>query len=742
MFETGINLIMTENVSAKLGVILPLLERANGLFLRLDQVAGKAAPGLSATGKALGLISRNLSKVNTAGAGGVPTTISNLSQMANKSALAAEKITFMSKAVGALNMGLHVFSRLGLAMWGLSMLKEGAMTIANPAIEMAQMRQQMAMTGLWSQSQIGQAELLSKQMVSSVPGTDAAANMEAIKETSSVFADPGRALKMAPVFAKAQQIMAAMSAQPGMEGMKGHEKNFAMSIARMAEQSGAISDPKKLEELLTGVVATSVRTLGTVGPQALLQQFTREGAAKYMLDIGSNLFMLGHKTQEMAGGGSGGARGMAGTQTAQFFNMAIGGTASKQTLANLAAIGLMPAPQGVKNWPPKPGEPWSGMPVKMGMIRDKQLLEDNMLAWATKQRKEIFDVKFPGFEGMPAQKQGDILFSTFAGMQKNAKQFLIELLMTPTALNMARQVGAQGKQPGVDQLSGMAGSAPAQRMDEIIGKWKRLMLTIGENPALLSLVSAGWDTLNSFLDTAWMRMEDINKSMEGFGKNKDVSTIMKSVGHSMSLLTPVAQGLATALSGLFSVISVITKDYLHLMALASPVFGAIAQAYISANPPLAAVVAAGQLAQGKQKSVPTTLGTDSSGFNWMTGTQGGQPIKPIGMRHPLLDIPFDWSKLQMPSKQDLPAPAMAPGGCMSQGKNLSSLPQSIFNFTINNHPLSGVDANQQARKIAEMVKPHIDKIAMLQTRGFTDSTLSAGGNMTSPNFAFGDGRYS
>jgi hypothetical protein len=757
MYETGINLVLKEDVSAKLRVILPLLESANKHFLLMDQIAQKSA-GLRQTATALGAVARNLVKVNEAGGSGMPTAISNLNQISNKSAIAAEKISLLGKSMGVLNNALHLFSRLGLAMFGFSMLKEGITQIAEPAMAAAQIKAKMRMTGIWSAQQAEQAEVTAKSMVNLVPGISVTQGLQMQLESGSIFADADRARKLAPTFGRAQQIMTALAGMPGFGKLGGQEIGFAKAIAGMAEQSGVVSAPPAvLNKFIDGVIKILVRTGGAITPQMLQMQWSRLGAAKYMVNPEDMMTQLSHRMQEAisAGGGGGGAsKSYAGVQGKAFLRAFVGGVIPKQAYKDLAGIGLITGgvPGGTQ---PTPGHPisWSSTSMMSGQIRDKQLLLDDQNKWADKQRREVLNKQFPGFLGMDSQKQGMLLYEHLGKLQTNAQQWLFELLMTPTWQNIERQIEAQNKQPGTASLGQMAEMTPEVRIAYVQTSWDKLLTSIGESPVIMRAATVAFEGTIAALTAADNWVNKFNATMSQIAAQKEMTIFLNSlkdsttllipvIGHMVNLLNTVSLPLATAGMHLFEDI---ISQLIRLGEFSKPKpedkfyrpdtshglskFGAAAGAEIMRAPPIRFP---GQIEWGRK--IGRQLGA-YAGQDWHIPGMIAKPLHALGLwhsapnkKHPLLDQPFNWGSME----KSLPIPTKQPA---HKEKLISMAP--VFHITNNFAPLSGFHAEQVKQSMAEALFPAISRLNTMAMRSFNDISQQGSGSYIPTNLSQG-----
>jgi hypothetical protein len=219
-----------------------------------------------------------------------------------------------------------------MAMIGFDIAKAAM----HPAMEYQQQQQGLESMGL-SRGEMSRAEREAADMQRSMPATNRTENLKTIKELYGIFRKFPEAIELAPDFAKFNVALQGVGNR--VPSLKGHEQEFAQSVAKSAESMGRLGRPE-FRDFLNKSLQSYEATGGLVTPLHTAQAIKFSRGARYGKSDDWTFGVLSFLLEESAlGKGGGGSRGV-GPLVTQLDRTFAQGKMDKRLMAGLASLGL------------------------------------------------------------------------------------------------------------------------------------------------------------------------------------------------------------------------------------------------------------------------------------------------------------------------------------------------------------------------------------------------------------------
>lgn len=510
-------LSLTDVASGPLAAFIEKLNSVDGVLTRVnarlagfsEQMASLGTAATSGTGGVSALeetvlaLSTSLMAMEAKLSAGV-LGFTNLASSALEASTAVEassaKIAEAGAVVAGVNKevtGLSGSLKQMAALWGAFEVKKGLMGSVHQAAVLQQAQMQLRSYNLGSQKEQGVFSG-ARNMADNTPYMDYNSSLKAYNAALAGTATPSDISNH--TLDKIVPLLAMVSNNLMRLGMKGNMEDNVRNLMAVMEVRQQVNDPKAMAEtagLLQKVVTASGMKLNVQDMETVMRQI-KYGEAMHLSNEGLYKLMAFVEQLKVAGGGSGGARGvsMAGTAITAIMRWALGGRMNKQAADVLGQIGVLDQGHILHD------SSTTSTNVAPGGLINSQLLQESpidwmhkygpaFLAYTQKHAEQYYKGKSttdPIAQEEALQKLGVILTSSQGG--QNVGDMLIRS-MTPRSYERMSNVANLAKNSlGPEALNAQIQATYVQNVANYDAAFHKLAVTVGNTvlPAFTSLI--------------------------------------------------------------------------------------------------------------------------------------------------------------------------------------------------------------------------------------------------------------
>lgn len=724
MDKVGIELVLKENLADRLGKILPILERMDKSFSKMNKTLATLESSQKRVDQQFKNIASSVSLVSSK-ASGLHGINNQLGMMTKATSGATGQVNMLGRSLGSLKSAMGALA----GFVGIYKIMQGVGAVGGSAIDFEKQVKSLQQSNL---SPDFQKRLVDESLKLGSSGKYAMSGSDFVstfKEIRSVSKSPEAALQDLPLIGKLDMQMRQVDKK--LEGQ-------AALLPRFFEKFAAFDEKGKLavaDALLKGVQYTG----GQVNPGQILQQISTSGTSVVGSDPYKEIVEQIYSIKESAAGAGHGGGGSTGRGR---------GGVGRQALDRIVNLGII-------------------TPAMANMMKEAGMLDGIQASGGTSGHKTLID----GVSGKHVLYRGGK--SGGSGNLKTSDVHSFLLRSRPEWMrlhaNDPEQLGLDFA-AGADALSGNKikgsfletrdahlkhfASLPVEQQKSLEGQLMAgarmtgidfiMERSVGRYLQSHNILAKGIADQPGLAATGQLavmdRWDKLMKSLETFGN------ALGNDGNLINVANTALDGLTNAIKILTENVAPIAKNLADLVPKtqteAAGMAGGAALGGMIAGPGGAIVgTAAGNVAGGfsdmilnsvdKFKKTPAGKGL----YDW-----GKKNFAPAAGRGTILVPPPDPKSMLPDSATQARWQAYASGHPIPSVTKPPALPQTVINQTFNVHPMAGIDGEKIKKQVADAVMPHLQRHQLKNARKMNKAASDAGGSYSPKIYNAGSGQ--